>query len=100
MFDLSKNILSFSFESLKDALITRYFCVFELIRLRNKTLLQFRTGSARGKSALKINKGRGNYRKTPFLGSGVDHFLIQITFYWIKLRHQPEQIQKLQQVTN
>jgi hypothetical protein len=31
---------------------------------------------------------------------GADHFQIQIALYWIKLRHKPEHIQKLQTVTN
>ena len=49
---------------------TRYICVFERIRLRNKTLLQFRTGSYRGKSALKIIKSYGNYRKNQVFSTG------------------------------
>ena len=117
MFDLTKHILSYSFEYLKDfshvqvlffsaisrvihALITRYICVFESIRSRNKTLLQFRTGSYRGKSALKIIKGYGINRKILFLVPGADHFQIQKALYWFKLRHKPKHIQKLQQVTN
>jgi hypothetical protein len=51
-------------------------------------------------SSSKIIKGYGIYRKTPFLEPGVEHFQIQIALYWIKLRHKPEHIQKLQTVTN
>ena len=47
-------------------------------------------------SALKIRNGCG----IPFLVPGADHFKIQIALYWIKLRHKPQHIQKLQPVTN